>query len=300
MRNGVPVAVASVVLSAAYPLPVSAEMPAPRMLDAAGARFPFVTAGKGEPVLFVHGSFSDHRTWGGLWQDVAEHHRFIAYTRRWYGTGDWPPPGAAWPRLTQVEDLVAILKVWGEPMHLVGWSNSGQVVLKAAHEVPDLVRSVVIYEPTLIGLLYETPEGTEVADAFEAGWVDTDAAVAAQDYAEAMREAIEYAWGLPEGGFETLDPAVQALRLELAPNLAREWLPQGPALVTCDVLHEVTAPVLLITGANTLPAYTLGAKAAAECLPHAETTVIEGVGHGGPIVAKDAFVTLTLGFIDAH
>ena len=38
----------------------------------------------------------------------------------------------------------------------------------------------------------------------------------------------------------------------------------------------------------------------AACMPQAEVAVIEGVGHGGPLQARDAFVDLTLGFIDAH
>ncbi|WP_290748472.1 hypothetical protein [Amaricoccus sp.] len=33
---------------------------------------------------------------------------------------------------------------------------------------------------------------------------------------------------------------------------------------------------------------------------HVETATIEGVGHGGPIQAGDAFGKLALGFIDAR
>src|SRR5688572_32016836 len=109
----------SLVLSIAWPLVASAEMPEPRMLEAAGAAFPMVTAGEGEPVLFVHGALGDYRKWDGLWQDVAAGHRFIAYTQRWFGTTRWPED-KPYARDVQDDDLVAILEALDEPVHLVG------------------------------------------------------------------------------------------------------------------------------------------------------------------------------------
>ena len=38
----------------------------------------------------------------------------------------------------------------------------------------------------------------------------------------------------------------------------------------------------------------------ADCVPGAEVAVIEGVGHGGPLQARDPFVELMLDFVDAH
>ena len=44
----------------------------------------------------------------------------------------------------------------------------------------------------------------------------------------------------------------------------------------------------------------MAAEAIAGCIPGATLAVIEGVGHNGPVEAKDAFVKLTLDFVDAH
>ena len=59
-------------------------------------------------------------------------------------------------------------------------------------------------------------------------------------------------------------------------------------------------PVLVINGAETLPLWQLASKAVAECVPNAQLATIEGVGHNGPAEAKEAFVELTLGFVDAQ
>ena len=118
-------------LSLALPLSAVAQEPAVKQAEAAGASFPVVDVGKGEPILFVHGAFADHRAWEPVRDTVAEGHRFIAYTQREFGTTDWPDE-PVYGQDVHESDLVALLDTWGEPMHLVGWSYSGPIVLQAA------------------------------------------------------------------------------------------------------------------------------------------------------------------------
>lgn len=275
-----------------------ADMPADGVA-AAGATFPMVTKGEGVPVLFVHGSFADHRAWAGLSDDVAAGHRFLAYTQRLHGTGQWPTD-KPFSQEVFAEDLVAILGTLDEPAHVVAWSSSGGTAMRAAIAAPDLVRSVVIFEPEFSSLIEDDPDGAVAVEAFNAGWADTDAALKTGDAEESMREAIEYVFGLPEGGFETLGADAQAVFLENAGTVAKEWnQPSSPPL-TCAMLGGVNAPALIVVGSETLPVFAAGARKGDECLPNAEVVTIEGVGHGGPLQAKDAFVEMMLGFIDRH
>ena len=274
-------------------------MPAPKALEAAGATFPYVEAGEGEPILFVHGSFADYRVWAGLWEDVARDHRFIAYTQRWFGTGDWPSD-QPFSRDVHTADLVAILKARGEPTHLVGWSYGGPIILRAAAEVPELVRSVLIFEPSVPEMMSGSPENEAAREAWFGLWGDMGAAIEAIDYEEAVREGIEAAFGLPEGGFATLDPAAQAMLLENAHTVPMDWNAPTGAPLLCDELGKIAAPTLLVVGAETPDFCDLNAKAIAACVPRSEIAVIEGTGHGGPMQAKDEFVKLTLDFVDAQ
>ena len=277
-----------------------ADMQADGGVEAAGTKFPAVVMGEGVPVLFLHGSFADHRAWAGLSDDVAAEHRFIAYTQRLHGTGSWPED-KPFSEDAFAEDLVAILGTLGEPAHVVAWSSSGRTVMRAVMEVPDLVRSVVIFEPEFSSLLDGDAEGEATAEAFNAGWADTDAALEFGDAEETMQEAIEYVLGLGEGGFETLAPAAQTMFLENAGTVEKEWNKPNPEPLTCDLLASVTAtPVLIVVGSETLPVFTAGASKGVDCLPNAELATIDGVGHGGPLQAEDAFVELTLKFIGRH
>ncbi len=281
----------------AAPVPALAEMPEPDQVEAAGAEFPYVAAGAGEPVLFVHGSLVDYRVWAGLWDDVARDHRIVAYTQRWFGTKDWPED-KSFSRDIHTADLVALLKTWGEPMHLVGWSYGGAVVLDAASKVPELVSSIVVFEPTVTEIVAGNPEAEAAREEWFGLWGETVAAVEAKDYEGSIREAAEAAFGLGKGGFSTIDADLQTTMLENAHVQPLDLFAAEPSPITCEALKKVTAPTLLIVGSETARFWDLSARMLAACIPGAEVAVLDGVGHGGPVQAQDAFVNLTLGFID--
>ena len=244
--------VASFVLMISTNPLAAADMPAPTTIDAAGAAFPAVIAGEGTPVIFVHGSFSDYRAWAGLWEQVASGHRFIAYSQRGFGTGEWPADGG-YSADIHTADLEAILKTIGEPVALVGWSYSGAIVLRTAVDLPDLVQSVVIYEPTMPEILAGTPEGEAARDDWFGIWAPMGPAVDAGDYTKAVRLGIEAALGLPEGGFSTQDPGLQQMQLENAHTIPLDANAPAPTDLLCDELGKIRAPTLIVAGSERIP-----------------------------------------------
>jgi pimeloyl-ACP methyl ester carboxylesterase len=288
-------------LAALFPaslaLPVLADGVGVDSIEAAGTTYQAIVAGAGSPVLFVHGMLGDGRAWAGLAEATAGNgHRFVAYDQRGFGPGSASDPSAT--RDKHTSDLLAILEAVGEPVDLVGWSYAGPIVLRAAAKAPERVRRIVLYEPFVPEMLGGTPEADAAAEAFGAIWGPTGAAMDAGDMAGAARLAVEAVLGLGEGGFAKEPPAIQAMQLDNAPAFAVNWNAPEPLAMTCEELASVKAPTLIVTGATTLPAFTETAKAVAACLPHAETAIMPGVGHGGPIEASDAFGKLALGFID--
>ena len=237
-------------------------------------------------MLLVHGMFADRRAWSGLEEAIARGHRFVAYTQRGFGTGAWQ--GATYSRDRHTADLVAILEGLDAPADLVGWSYGGAIALRAAAELPDRVRRVVLYEPFVPELLGGSPEADAAAEAFWGLWGPTDAAVEAGDDEKAVRAAIEAVNGLPAGGFAAQDPAVQAMQLDNAHTVALQWNAPEPTALTCEELGTVRAPTLIVTGGATLPAFTEMAKAVAACIPGAETAVIDGADHDAPLVGGPA------------
>ncbi len=268
-------------------------------IEAAGASFPYIEAGEGEPVLLLHGALADHRLWEGMREDIAADHRFIALTMRHFGPGDWPDD-KPFARDVHDADLIAVLQAWGEPMHLVGWSYSGPMVLRAAVEVPELVRSVTIYEPTLRTVVGGTPEGDAAVKQWGEGFADTAVAFETGDLQEATREAIEYVFGLEEGGFETLPEQAQDIFLANAHTIPLDFGAPKPTPVTCEQLATAKAPTLLIVGSETYPIFTKAAAAVDKCMPNAEVHTIDGVGLGGPLQKRDEVLSALLDFVGRH
>lgn len=280
-------------------MPASQPMPSPGTLAVGSVAFPFVSAGEGEPLLFVNGSWADLRGWCGLWEAVAARHRFMAYTHRHFGAVDWPRD-KPFSMEVHAADLAAILRTLNEPVHLVGWSYSGGMVLRAAIEVPELVRTVTIYEPSLSSILEDTPENRALLTAFGEGFAGAYAAAKAGHGHAAMRMAVEFVLGMPDGGFATLDPRIQAMLIENAHTMIPDFDAPAPEPLTCERLGEVACPVLLLCGSDTLPHYKLVAAAVLGCLPDASLSEIGGVGHGGPWQATSEFVRRLIDFVDEN
>ena len=123
-----------------------------------GALLAFREQGEGEPVVFVHGSASDVRTWEQQVPAIAKSHRAIAYSRRYARPNEDIRPGLDDQMSPHVDDLVAFLQeIDATPAHLVGHSWGAFICLLAAIRHPQVVRSLVLQEPPVLSLLMSVP-----------------------------------------------------------------------------------------------------------------------------------------------
>jgi non-heme chloroperoxidase len=125
----------------------------------------YLERGSGPTIILIHGSVSDYREWQKQIDPLALHYHVVAYSRRFH----WPNarPGkdadasvASVDR--QVDDLAALVRTLGStPSHIIGHSFGGAVALNFALRYPELVRTLVLVEPALSGVLADTPENKE-------------------------------------------------------------------------------------------------------------------------------------------
>lgn len=131
-----------------------------------GTRLEYVERGRGEPVVFVHGGISDWRTWRAqLGPFSAAGYRAITYSRRFFWPNTPIRPDQRSNSDLHAADLVAFLEATkAAPAHLVGNSWGGLVVLQAALQRPDLVRTMVLEEPALLRLFVTKfpPSGLDI------------------------------------------------------------------------------------------------------------------------------------------
>ena len=93
----------------------------------------YIERGQGTPVVFVHGSLGDYRTWDGQIEAFSEKYRVISYSRRYRYPNEYPQDAVVFPRSDHVGDLKEFLDALDiRPVHLVGHSGGGAISLFVA------------------------------------------------------------------------------------------------------------------------------------------------------------------------
>jgi pimeloyl-ACP methyl ester carboxylesterase len=83
--------------------------PLAKEIEVNRVRLSYVEQGSGEPIVFVHGAFSDLRVWEPVREEVARRYRFIAYTQRYHGVGAWKDDGKEYSTATHANDLAKFI-----------------------------------------------------------------------------------------------------------------------------------------------------------------------------------------------
>lgn len=271
-----------------------AERPSRRIASADGT--PLAVFGVGaaaagtQPLLLVHGTSGDHRTWRVVGPLIAQRRRLEAMDRRGRGdSGDATP----WAIEDEVEDVAAVADALAEdaggPIDVVGHSLGGRLALAATLRTP-AIRRVVAYE--------SAPGRGEVDPALvarlrallDAG--DLDALLAAF-----MTEAV----GMPPDELAAFRAnPIWPRRAAAGPTIVRELeAAQSAPAIGLEVLARVTAPVLQLVGSAS-PAWFLdGARALDARLANSRLEVIEGARHGAHHTHPAEFAARVEAFLDA-
>lgn len=72
-------------------------------LHVRGARLEFSEAGSGDPLILVHGSSSDLRTWDRLMPEFGRYYRTLRYSRRYHWPNERIEEGLAQARDNRIE-----------------------------------------------------------------------------------------------------------------------------------------------------------------------------------------------------
>ncbi|MGI8329957.1 alpha/beta fold hydrolase [Actinomadura scrupuli] len=111
--------------------------------DVNGVRMWYDERGEGEPLVLLHGGFSDSRDFHGNLAGLAERFRLLLPERRGHGhTADVEGPITA---DLMAQDTIAFLdEIVDRPVRLAGYSAGAMVALWTAARRPDLVERLVL------------------------------------------------------------------------------------------------------------------------------------------------------------
>lgn len=248
---------------------------------------------RGAAVVLVHGSWGDHHNWDAVAPGLASTFRVLTYDRRGHSQSE--RVAAQGSVEDDVADLAALIATNHlGPTHVVGNSFGAIVILKLATARPDLLASLAVHEPPLIGLLGKDPALPAVQQRIGAviATLQSDKTeLGAQQFVETV--------AVGPGMWDKLSPEMRQTFVFNAPT----WLDEmnEPSAFTLDLERLATfhQPALISRGDQSPPFFGAILDRIATALPHARRNTFRGAGHVPHLTHPDEFVDVVSGFINS-
>lgn len=243
--------------------------------SADGTRIGYRTWGRGDPLLFVHGSAATGADWLLVLPLLRERFTVVSMDRRGRGTSD---DGPDYAMEREAEDILAVLDASGAQL-LVGHSYGGLCSILAA-ERTDRLRRLVIYEPPIA----ISEQGLPALDRLIASGDHNAALETFLRFAGAAQEQLDAIRSSP--AWPSLVATVPVLSRELHAGAA--WRsPSGP----------IDVPTLWLQGTDTKsPAYLEGLEDLQGAFPDLRQELIPHQTHFGHVFAPEIFASLVVSF----
>jgi pimeloyl-ACP methyl ester carboxylesterase len=224
--------------------------------------------GQGPSLVLVHGSMCDHTASDPLVAELRDTMTTFAMDRRGFGaSGD----AAGYALEREFEDVAAVVEAvadrTGGPVALWGHSYGAGCALGGA-ALTGAVHRLVLYEPGL-GIPY--PAGSIEA---------VEAALAAGDREAALLLVLVGIIGMTDEEIASLRSGPRwPTMLASAPTVPRECRAEDGWTYRPGALDQVSAPTLLLAGAESHPVLKEATGRALAAIPGARVEVLDGHGH---------------------
>jgi len=266
-----------------------------QMLSVNGYDMAYLEVGAGPPLVCVHGTLGDFRTWSAVLGPLSKRHRVISLSLRHFFPEHWDGVGNDYLMSQHVADVIAFLDKFDTgPVDLMGHSRGGHIAFRVAGQRPDLLRKMVLAEP-----------GGELDASLDPTAVPGPSLRAARFAAAAEMVAA----GDIDGGlmifFEAIDGEGAWARLPAAP---KQQLRDNAHTLIGQVgenrqpyarreAEAIKTPTLLIGGADTKGALPAVLRALAQHIPGVKTAMIPNTRHWMFEQAPQRFCEIVLEFL---
>ena len=231
-------------------------------------------AGRGEPLVLIHGLADDHRAWRRTLPDLVLRHRVLLYDLRGHGQTTVGKPDGSLRQLG--EDLVGLLdSLEIEKARIAGFSLGGTIAMRVAIDHPDRVdRLLLVATSSRVGRsaaawYRERVSMVKNEDSWLRETLDRDTA---EVYAQAPNELEE---GLLIRRQSTADP--RGYGNACAAMAALFEAPLDPEL------GQIKAPTLIVASDLDQHCPPKAAEIIGAGIPGSRVELIKGAGHAIPV-----------------
>jgi pimeloyl-ACP methyl ester carboxylesterase len=237
----------------------------------------FIEVGRGPPLVCVHGSIGDFRTWSSVLGPLSRTRRVIAPSLRHFFPEQWDGVSGRYTIAQHVSDVIAFLGALNAgPVDLMGHSRGGHIAFRVAQQRPELLRRLILAEP-----------GGELDASF--GVAETSTAPSRSNRVAAAAERI--ATGDVEGALESFIDGMggKGAWAHLAASTKQEYRDNARTLLgqineqrqpfTRAQAESIAVPTLFIGGERTGGALPVVLRTLAEAVRGSKTVMIPNASH---------------------
>jgi pimeloyl-ACP methyl ester carboxylesterase len=249
----------------------------------------------GSPLVFVHGSWGDHHSWDLVAPRLAENHTVLTYDRRGHSQSQRPTSQGS--VRDDVADLIALIEQADiASAHVVGNSFGANICLRLAAERPELIRSLVIHEPPLVGLIAEDPAMAPILQTVGEHLGGVVECLMAGDMAEGARRFVEdVAFG--PGAWDQLPPEARETFVANAPTFLDETADPDAMALDLGTLNSFDRPTLVTQGDASPPMFAPIVERVADAISTASRHTFAGAGHVPHMTHPDDYVKTVSSFL---
>jgi len=249
----------------------------PELLLSDGKKLAYRDEGSGPPVVLVHGSPGDSRSWSRVAPHLHDRFRVLAVDLPGYGGSDRVPEEPSGRAALMGAAVARLAEGCGEPVRLAGHSYGGVVALQASLQAKqEAIGRLILFEPVFFRALQLMEDKAALVPATRHFEDYADRAAAGE--AGAVRLMVDYWFG--EGAFARMPEQVRGY---LDANASRNALDVRSSFndtATAEQLRAFGSPVLVVYGDKSPEIVQAIGRALLELLPNARMESLAGANHG--------------------
>ena len=253
-----------------------------KVVSTDGTPIAFRRAGKGPPLVLVHGTTGSDFSWRFVEPLLSAHFTLHAMQRRGRGeSGDGP----GYSMVREAEDVAAVVDSIGGSVDLFGHSYGADCALEASLLTKNL-RKLVLYEPAV-----EFP--------YPHASIEEQERLAGQGKNEELIELVFSAEGVlsaDEMAALKASPTWPA-RVALAPTIPRESREDARYTVSAQRFTDMRVPTLLLLGTESGKGFQTSIEKVHEALPDSRVVILEGHGHAAIMTAPELVASEVIRFL---
>lgn len=252
--------------------------PEVKTVNVNGYDMAYVEAGKGEPLILVHGALSDYRTWLPVIPEFSQTNRTIAVSLRHYYPEKWQGGDDDLTIQQHADDIASFIeKLKLGPVHLLGHARGAVVSMMVASKHPELVSKLVLAEPAPIkAMLSSNPRIKKELAERETMMKKSIELYQKGDPEAGLKMFVEYIAG-PGSWEATSDSRRKTLQDNSWTQLSSVKDFEAP--FHCNNAGKISSPVLFIGGDRSQEIFSEMNSVVKSCVKKANTAMIGDSGH---------------------